>query len=164
MIDMRLKRREERRARRLAAMAAAALGMVAASPAAAGSCLEEVNALAAAEHLAVDPPNAKGAPPTPGEGPEDLAKSGGVIEPPKVDDPAVIDPPGGVRYGMPTMPDVPSNAPPPGANGTGTPLSPQDTAILETFLVAARAEAKRGNEADCFRKLDLAKQYLAERK
>jgi hypothetical protein len=151
--------------------AAVALGLfvTSPSPAAAGSCAAQVDAMAAAHHLTVDPPNAKGMPPTPGEGPRRLGKSGGVIEPPKVDDPAVIAPrdiePGdrGVRYGMPTMPELSPNASPAMPNGTTTTLNAQDRAILESLLVAARARAEQGDEAACFRKLEMAQAFLEDR-
>jgi hypothetical protein len=103
-------------------------------------------------------------PPTPGEGPRRLGKSGGLIEPPKVDDPAVIEPRGGVRYGMPTVPELSPNASPPMPNGTAATLNAQDRAILESLLVAARAEGERGDEDGCFRKLRKARQFLEDRK
>lgn len=139
------------------------------SSAAADACREQVGEMAAAHHLSVDPPNAKGMPPTPGEGPRRLDKSGGLIEPPKVDDPAVIEPreiePGdrGVRYGMPTVPELSPNASPAMPNGTATTLNAQDRAILESLLVAARARAEQGDEAACFRKLEMAQEFLEER-
>lgn len=142
---------------------ALALIVLSAAPVRAGSCLDQVNELAAAHELTVDPPNVTRR--EPGEGPRDLGKSGGVIEPPKIDDPAVIKPPPGVQYGMPTMPDVKPNAPsatPP--NGTKQGLNAQDIAILESILVAARDEAQRGEEAGCFRKLQMAQEFLKDRK
>ena len=63
----------------------------------------------------------------------------------------------------------PPNATPPGAHqGTppqdGTaPLAAKDLAILESILVAARGEAKRGNEADCFKRVQKAQDFLAEK-
>jgi hypothetical protein len=132
-------------------------------PAWAGTCLEQVDAMAETYQLHVDPPNI--GKPGPGEGPRDLGKSGGVIEPPKVDDPAVIKPPPGVRYGMPTLPDVAPNGPPSTPpNGTKETLGAKDLAILESILVAARDEAQRGEEAACFRKLQTAQEFLKNRK
>jgi hypothetical protein len=67
-----------------------------------------------------------------------LAASGGVVEPPAVQDKSVISPPAGQRSLMPTMPDVVPDKPQ-AANRTA----------LQAILVAARAEAERNNEAGC---------------
>lgn len=138
-----------------------AVGLFALPPAQAGSCLEQVNSAAEAHHLSVEPPDAR--PAGPGVTSGDLSKSGGVIEPPKVGDPAVVEPPGGVRYGMPTVPDVTSDAPRARMNGTSDTLSAQDVAILESILVAARADAQRGDEAGCFKKMRKAQDFLESR-
>src|SRR5581483_9687126 len=69
------------------------------------NCLARVEQLAAAYGTSTDPPTIP-----PGEmkkpvSPDDLARSGGVVEPPKTADPSVITPPRD-HSGMPTMPDV----------------------------------------------------------
>jgi hypothetical protein len=150
------------RAHCLAAAVAVALGLNAGA-ASAGTCLEQARQLAQAHKLSIDPPNAPTgqAPKAPGAG--DLGRSGGVIEPPPVNDPAVIEPPGGVRYGMPTVPEI---APPPRTmkeEEAAAPrrLSPADLALLEATLVAARNEAQRGREQQCFERLEKAQQIAA---
>jgi len=126
----------------------------------AGICLEQARALAYEHGLAIDPPNApRGDGDGDGVTAQELKRSGGVIEPPPVNDPAVIEPPGGVRYGMPTVPQLEKSkkAPP---EGTAGPLSPEKTALLESILVAARAEALRNNEKDCFVQLKKAQDLV----
>lgn len=147
---------------RLAAAVFVALG-VNAGVALAGTCLEQTRELAQAHKLSIDPPNAPAgkAPKAPGAG--DLGKSGGVIEPPAVNDPAVIEPPGDVRYGMPTVPDI---APPPRTKQEEEAAAPRrlsaaDLALLEATLVAARNEAQRGREQQCFERLEKAQQIAA---
>jgi hypothetical protein len=150
------------RAQCLGAAVAVALGLNAGA-ALAGTCLDLARELAQAHKLSIDPPNASigQAPKTPGAG--DLGKSGGVIEPPPVNDPAVIEPRGDVRYGMPTVPDV---APPPRTKkekeaAAPRRLTPADLALLEATLVAARNEAQRGREQQCFERLEKAQQIAA---
>lgn len=115
--------------------------------ASAGTCLAEVRALAAEHGIAVDPPNAPKDDADNGVTSKELSRSGGVIEPPNVNDPAVIEPPAGVRYGMPTMPDGGDNTP---RGRAVSPLGPEKLALLESLLVSARSEALRGDEADCY--------------
>ena len=154
--------RRGRPAHCLAAAVFVAIGLNAGA-AFAGTCLEQARELAQQHKLSIDPPNAPvgKAPRAPGAG--DLGKSGGVIEPPPVNDPAVIEPPGGVRYGMPTVPDI---APPPRTKkeeeaAAPRRLSPADLALLEATLVAARNEAQRGREQQCFERLEKAQQIAA---
>lgn len=105
--------------------------------AAADTCREEVLRIAKAHDLSTDPPT------VPKEGnknvtPRDLAESGGVVEPPAVQDKSVISPPAGQHSPMPTMPDVAPDKKQ-AANRTS----------LQAVLVAARADAERNNEAGC---------------
>lgn len=116
--------------------------------AAADSCRDEVLRIAKAHDLSTDPPT------VPKDGnrnvtPRDLADSGGVVEPPAVQDKSVISPPAGQRSPMPTLPDVVPDKPQ-AANRTA----------LQAILVAARAEAERNNEAGCREGLARATQIL----
>lgn len=114
----------------------------------------------AAEHgIAVDPPNAPKGGAGDGVTSKELSRSGGVIEPPKVNDPAVIEPPGGVRYGMPTMPDGGGNTP---RGRAVSRLGPEKRALLESILVSARSEALRGDEADCYRQFQKAQDFAGK--
>jgi hypothetical protein len=70
--------------------------------------------------------------------PRDLSDSGGVIEPPAVQDKSVIAPPAGQASPMPTLPDV-----------TPDKARAANRTALQAILVAARAEAERNNEAGC---------------
>lgn len=131
--------------RLLAGFVLAGLSVATAS---AGTCLAEVRALAAEHGIAVDPPNVPKDDAGNGVTSKELSRSGGVIEPPRVNDPAVIEPPGGVRYGMPTMPDRGGNTP---RGRAVSPRGPEKRALLESILMSARAEALRGDEASCYR-------------
>lgn len=135
---------------RVAAFATPALAVLAlAGTAAAESCLNEVLGIAVRYRVATDPPTV-----APGGNPDvttrDLARSGGVIEPPRVQDKSVIQPSPGQHYAMPTIPDV-------------TPkqdLAAADRTTLQAVLVAARAQAERGNEAGCREGLAKARKIL----
>jgi hypothetical protein len=124
---------------RVAAFAGTCLAVLAmgSDGAAAESCLEQVKSLAKVHDISTDPPT------VPKQGnrnltTRDLAESGGVVEPPAVDDRSVITPPAKEGAPMPTMPDV-------------TPDKKQaaNRTALQAILVAARAEAERNNEAGC---------------
>jgi hypothetical protein len=127
------------------------------SAASAGTCIEQVRSMANEYGIAVDPPNAPKSGVENGVTSKELKKSGGVIEPPQVNDPAVIEPPGGVRYGMPTMPDVGDKSPKAEKHSS---LDPQQTALLESILVAARSEALRGSEEDCYKQVRKAQDFV----
>jgi hypothetical protein len=127
--------------------------------ASAGTCIAEVRAMAAEYGIAIDPPNAPGSGTKNGVTSKELSRSGGIIEPPKIDDPAVIEPPGGVRYGMPTMPDQEEMTP---RGKSVSPLGPEKLALLESILVSARSEALRGDEDDCYRQLRKAQDLTGE--
>jgi hypothetical protein len=110
-------------------------------PAGADGCLDQVRELAGRHGTPSDPPtvapNGNKAVTT-----EDLARSGGVIKPPPVQDKAVITPGPGTHDPMPTIPDV------------ATKKSPQDgdaaeRTQLQAALTAARAQAERGDELGC---------------
>jgi len=142
--------------------------------AAAEGCLEQVRTLASRQNIATDPPTA-----SPDKAPgvtsrelgrsggvtsRELGRSGGVIEPPATSDRSVIAPPAATGSRMPTMPDI--------TQKPDTPLSPRaarneaqkdsaaDRTALQAVLVAARAEAERGQEANCLDGLEKARQIL----
>ena len=81
-----------------------------------------------------------------------LAKSGGVIEPPAMSDKSVIAPGNMQAYRMPTAPDVTPND-----NAAQKNSKSADRTALQAALVAARAQAERGNEEGCFEALAKAK-------
>ena len=133
----------------LAAMllAAPALGLLAV-PAHAQSCLDQVKQLADRHGVSDVPPRATSS----DSGPtttDKLARSGGVIEPPDMSDKSVINPGNTQAYRMPTVPDV-----------TPKDKVPDRTA-LQAALMAARAQAERGNEEGCLEALAKAKALSA---
>jgi hypothetical protein len=121
-------------------------------PAAAESCIDQVQALAGQHAMKTDPPTA-----APGKGDvktRDLARSGGVIAPPPVRDKSVITPAPDKHDPMPTVPDVTSQKQQDGPEA--------DHSGLQAALVAARAQAERGDEKGCLEALARAK-ILAKR-
>jgi len=140
---------------RIAALAAAGallLGM-AGPAAAADSCLDHVRDLAARYGTPSKPPTA--APDSKGKvTTQDLARSGGVITPPPVQDKSVITPAPDKHDAMPTVPDVAPQAlkEDPAADRTK----------LQAALTAARAQAERGDERGCEEALARAR-TLADR-
>jgi hypothetical protein len=108
-----------------------------AGTAAAESCLDRVLGIAARYGVATDPPTV--GPRDSDVTARDLGRSGGIIEPEQLKNRTVIAPPRGNSYGMPTLPDV-SKHDVPGV----------DLMALQSVLVAARAQAERGNEAGCW--------------
>jgi len=135
--------------------------MVSAGPALAAGCLDEVKRLAAAHDLATDPPTVdpESKRPESKVKPEELGRSGGVIEPPATNDRSVIRPPDTPSQ-MPTMPNIATPAPMKKDRGTDG-LSAPKTTSLQGLLVAARADAEEGRETDCRAKLDKARQLIA---
>jgi hypothetical protein len=135
--------------------AAAGLAVLISSgqPAAADACIDQVRALASQHALKSSPPTA-----TPGgKGDvttQDLAKSGGVIAPPPVQDKSIVAPAQNKHDPMPTLPDVTSR------NQQDGPEA--ERAGLQAALVAARAQAERGDEKGCQEALARAR-VLAER-
>ena len=125
------------------------------------NCLDRVDQLASTYEVATDPPTIP-----PGEmrkpvTPEDLARSGGVVEPPGTKSRAVIGPPRD-HSGMPTLPDIrPSE--PTGKSTETQKLGAADLSTLQALLVAARAQAERGMEAECLDALRTAQQLVARR-
>ena len=151
-----LRRACARLPRGVVASATAALLLVAGPATAAESCLDEVRDMASRHGTPSKPPTAapdgKGSVTT-----QDLARSGGVIAPPPMDDKSVIKPPANSRDPMPTVPDVatkekPKDEPAPEAQRTQ----------LQAALTAARAQAERGDEKGCQEALARAR-TLAER-
>ena len=135
--------------------------------AAAEGCLDQVRELARAQNIATDPPMA-----SPDKAPSvtsrELGRSGGVIEPPATSDRSVITPPGTTDSRMPTMPDVtgkPGTPPgPPAARNEARKDAAADRTALQALLVAARAEAERGQEANCVDTLKKARELLERSK
>lgn len=152
---------------RIKALAAAAVLVAALAllpdQAAGDNCLERVQQLAATYGTPTDPPTIP-----PGElkkpvSPDDLARSGGVVEPPTTPDRSVITPPRD-HSGMPTLPNITPPAPKgPPKTTDGKPLDPAETSTLQALLVAARAQAERGMEAECLEGLRKAEQFVARR-
>src|SRR5262249_5347898 len=128
-----------------AAVVVAAL-VVLATEALGENCLDRVQELAATYRIETDPPTIP-----PGElkkpvTPEDLARSGGVVEPPATRDPSVITP-SPSHSGMPTLPDVvppKPSTPDPSAKKNDKGLDAADASTLQALLVAARAQGERG--------------------
>ncbi|WP_422017153.1 hypothetical protein [Reyranella sp.] len=135
--------------------------------AAAEGCLDQVRELARAQNIATDPPTA-----SPDKAPSvtsrELGRSGGVIEPPATSDRSVITPPGTTDSRMPTMPDVTGKpgAPPSqqAARDEAKKDGAADRTALQALLVAARAEAERGQEANCVDTLKKARELLERSK
>jgi hypothetical protein len=126
------------------------------------NCLDRVEQMASAYGTSTDPPTIP-----PGEmkkpvSPDDLARSGGVVEPPTTSDRSVITPPRD-HSGMPTMPDV-VRPQPKDKNAKAQTLGPADMSSLQAVLVAARAQAERGMEAECLDGLRKAEQLIAHAK
>ena len=131
--------------------------------AAAEGCLDQVRDLARSQNISTDPPTAS-PDKAPGVTSRDLGRSGGVIEPPATSDRSVIAPPATTDNRMPTMPDVTGKpgAPPSqqAARDEARKDSAADRTALQAVLVAARAEAERGQEANCLDGLKKARQLL----
>lgn len=136
------------------ALALAGLTLLLPDIAAADRCLDQVKGLAAEYGVSTDPPTVdpKGGRTAKSD---DLAKSGGVIEPPQTQDRSVISPPAQADSRMPTVPDVVPRTNPP-AEKTVTQTS------LQALLVAARAQAERGEEAQCLARLQEARAMAAK--
>jgi hypothetical protein len=140
-----------------------AIVLLALSPGAAvaETCLAEVSRLGDTYGLAVDPPDApsKTQPRAPTS--KDLAQSGGVVEPPPTPDASVISPPRDTDSRMPTAPKVaPDSKKQAGASPNG--LSATDLTMLQSILVAARDQARRGREDDCRESLQKARRLLRD--
>jgi hypothetical protein len=131
--------------------------------AAAQTCLDDVRRLGDTYGLAVDPPDApsKAQPRAPSS--RDLAQSGGVVEPPPTPDASVISPP---RNGDSRMPTAPKVAPDSKKQGSASPngLSAADLSMLQSILVAARDQARRGHDDDCRESLQKARRLLRDSK
>lgn len=125
------------------------------------TCLDRVREMAAAQGVSTDPPTV-----SPGQArrsPDDLARSGGVVEPPPVSDRSVIAPPRD-HSGMPTLPDVKPRPSPPAPPSEERGLDAADRSTLQALLVAARAQAERGDEPGCLDGLRKAHDLLSRRR
>lgn len=139
--------------------------------AAADGCLDQVRELAKSQNISTDPPTAspdKASPDrAPGVTSRELGRSGGVIEPPVTSDRSVITPPSTTDSRMPTMPDVTPKPATPSTSGTQEQAKKDDAAdrtALQALLVAARAEAERGQETSCVDTLKKARELLERAK
>lgn len=146
---------------RLTCHAAALLAglMLLSGQARADNCLDRVQQMAAAYGTSTDPPTIP-----PGEmkkpvTPDDLARSGGVVEPPATTDRSVITPPRD-HSGMPTMPNV-DRPDAKDSRAQAQRLGAADMSTLQAVLVAARAQAERGMEGECLDGLRKAEQLIA---
>ena len=144
------------------ALAALAL-LLAPSLAAAEGCLDQVRELARIHNIPTDPPTA-----SPDKAPSvtsrELGRSGGVIEPPATSDRSVIAPPATTDNRMPTMPDVTQKPGTPPTQQAARKDTAADRTALQALLVAARAEAERGQEANCIDALKKARELLERSK
>jgi hypothetical protein len=123
---------------------------------AAESCLDQVRDMASRHGTPSKPPTA--APNSPADiRTQDLARSGGVIAPPPMDDKSVIKPPSTGNDRMPTIPDIAPQT----RNQQEAPAV--DRTSLQAALTAARAQAERGDEKGCQEALARAR-VLADRK
>ena len=146
----------------LSTVAAVAGLMLLPGQAFADNCLDRVEQMAAAYGTSTDPPTIP-----PGEmkkpvSPDDLARSGGVVEPPATPDRSVITPPRD-HSGMPTMPDV-ARPRPSDKTTKAQRLDPADMSTLQAILVAARAQAERGMEAECLDGLRKAEELVTHKR
>ena len=134
---------------RVVATAMAIAVTLGAGTAQAESCLDQVRHLAERQGVSTDPPTV--APDgRRGATPQELGRSGGVVEPPATQDKSVISPPRDQTPAMPTMPDVRR----PDSSGQA------DRTTLQALLVAARAQAERGDEGGCLEQLEKAQQVV----
>ena len=147
------------RLKALAGLVALASLMLLPDHAHADNCLDRVEQMAAAYGTSTDPPTIP-----PGEmkkpvTPDDLARSGGIVEPPTTADRSVITPPRD-HSGMPTMPNVdrPDSK---DSRAQAQRLGAADMSTLQAVLVAARAQAERGMEGECLDGLRKAEQLIA---
>jgi hypothetical protein len=166
MYRLRARHRNGAHNARLKVLAAAALlaSLVLLSEQALGeNCLDRVEQMAASYGTSTDPPTIP-----PGEmkkpaSPDDLARSGGVVEPPTTADRSVITPPRD-HSGMPTLPDVVRPQPKDKdieKDANAQKLGAADMSTLQAVLVAARAQGERGMEAECLEGLRKAEQLIA---
>lgn len=134
-------------------VASLALALSASQAGAADGCLDQVRDLASEHRLSSAPPSA-----SPGKGEvttQELARSGGVIKPPPVQDKAVITPaPEDKHDPMPTVPDIAPKA------QQEAPAA--DRTRLQAALTAARERAENGDEKGCREALARAR-TLADR-
>ena len=134
-----------------AAIVPVAISQAQAAPA--DKCLDEVRDLAARHGTPSKPPTA--APDRKSDiTTQDLARSGGVIKPPPVDDKSVITPAPNTRDAMPTVPNVAPKA------QQEEPAA--DRTKLQAALTAARSQAEQVNEKGCQEALERAR-TLADR-
>lgn len=125
-----------------------------------GACLVKVQRFAKSRDLSINPPNIAGDKMPDGLSSKKLGRSGGVIEPRPMNDPAVLHPKSDRDYRMPTTPDIAPETHM-NQNSGARAVHPSDRALLESILVAARNAARRGYEQACLERLKTA-QRLAE--
>jgi hypothetical protein len=139
------------------------LMVAAADAASAAGCLDEARSLADRYHVSSDPPTVPADKAPTMVRPGDLARSGGVIEPPPSPDKAVITPPRSAHDAMPTVPDV-KDTPQKSAPAEAGTLGAAETTALQALLVAARAQAERGADAECRDRLREARELIERTK
>ncbi len=134
-------------------------------PALAENCRDRVLELSAQYRIETEPPTIP-----PGEmrkpvTPDDLARSGGVVEPPPTSDRSVVTPPQS-HSGMPTLPDIAPQQPKAAEVDTHsvTKLDPAEVTTLQALLVAARAQAERGMEQECLDGLRKAQRMIEQKR
>jgi hypothetical protein len=129
----------------------ACLGLAIASPAEAQDCLAEVDRLAAQYGVSTDQPEAQAGEnepelaPDPGDtATEDLAESGGVIEPPEQGKTVIIEPPD-IGDPMATAPGVEPDT----KGGAEPALSAAERTQIQALLTEARAAGEKGDTEGC---------------
>jgi hypothetical protein len=127
--------------------------LVVSSGAEAASCLDQVRELAQRYKVSTEPPSVSPGT-SPGATTRQLGESGGVMQPPPVEDRSVIAPPSRSADRMPTMPDL-SGAPKDSAQGDAA-----QRTTLQSLLMAARDQAEHGQESQCLASLEKARQLL----
>ena len=154
------------RVRHLPALGATALVMLSLSSGAAlaHNCLDRVREIATTYGLATDPPTVKPDAASKPLSTKELSQSGGVVQPPPTSDRAVIQPPRDTQYGMSTLPDVATARPKQEDRPAARSLDAADTATLQAALIAARAQAERGMEAQCLQDLRKAETVIERAK
>ena len=132
-------------------MVAAFLGAITAPPVWAQGCSQAVEAYAERQGIA----GGKTELAAPRSLSDQLAGTGGVIQPPQVGRTPEIEPPDGTSR-MPTQPAIEPQAGPERGDRAESSAGPAHQAKVAGLLDAARAAAHRGDESECTAKLDEA--------
>ncbi|WP_421998050.1 hypothetical protein [Reyranella sp.] len=146
------------------ALCGASAVLLLASEAQANNCLDRVREIAATYGLSTDPPTVTPDQTSKPLDSQKLAQSGGVVQPPPTSDRSVIEPPRDARYGMSTLPDITPPRPKSEDRPAAKTLGAAETATLQAALIAARAQAERGMEAQCLQDLSKAETVIERAK